>query len=140
MGFHIEETYIPYKPRVFNRHLRFFYGKHCNDIRSVSRKTKKAMLGRKWGKANLKRRINAVVVTPMPYPEPAELSDRFCPKCGCERTRYTGNMSSWPELWTRTYCLRCGFLVATADNSPEVHVLELMRGPNKDEWDPKYWG
>ncbi|MGG4036086.1 SNF2-related protein [Paenibacillus cisolokensis] len=106
----------------------------------LSRKTKKAMLGRKWGKHELRKRIAAVVVTPMPYPEPAELSDQFCPKCGCERTRYTGNMSSWPELWTRTYCLRCGFLVATADNSPEVHVLELMCGPDKDEWDPKYWG
>lgn len=49
-------------------------------------------------------------------------------------------MAYHPELWVRHYCLRCGYLVSEADNSPDVHVLELMLGPQKDEWDPKYWG
>lgn len=139
MGHHIYDIYIPYSEKSFRRHLRHFY-QHDGRVEGLSRKTKKAMLGRRWGKANLKRRINAVVVTPMPYPEEAVLSDRFCPKCGCEATRSTGNMASYPERWERIYCLRCGYLVAESDNSPYVHVLELMCGPDKDDWDPRYWG
>jgi hypothetical protein len=139
MGHHIYDIYIPYSEKSFRRHLLYFF-RNDGRVEGLSRKTKKAMLGRKWGKHELRKRIAAVVVTPRPYPETAELSDRFCPKCGCERTRSTGNMVGYPEVWVRSYCLRCGYLVSEADNSPEVHVLELMCGPDKDDWDPRYWG
>lgn len=140
MGFHIDDMYVPISRRVFQRHCRFYYNKHSEDIGAVSRKTKKFILGKKMGRASLKRRIKAVEVMVHPYPTEAELSDQFCPKCGCDRTRSTGNMAGWPERYERIYCLRCGYLVCESDNSPYVHVLELMRGPEKEDFDPKYWG
>lgn len=140
MGFHIDDMYVPISNRSFQRHCRFFYGKKDGHVRLVSRKTKKFFLGRKMGKAKLRQRIKAVTVTEHPYPQEAELSDRFCPKCGCERTRSSGSMSCYPERWERIYCARCGYLVCESDNSPYVHVLELMCGPDKEEWDEKYWG
>jgi predicted nucleic-acid-binding Zn-ribbon protein len=125
--------------KSYYRHLKFFYGKHDRYVRGVSRKTKKAMLGKRMGRSELKARISAVTVTVKKYPQAAELSDEFCPKCGCDYSKSTGNMAYYPEEWVRTYCLRCGYLVGEADNSPFVHVLELMCGPEKEEFDPKYW-
>lgn len=141
MGFHIDDMFVPISFRAFNRHCRFYYNKHGEDISAVSRKTKKFILGgKKMGKAELKKRIAAVQVTIHKYPREAELSDYFCPKCGCTSTRSTGNMADWPERWSRIYCLRCGYLVGESDNSPYVHVLELMCGPEKEEFDERYWG
>lgn len=125
--------------KSYYRHLKYFYGKHDRDVGYVSRKTKKAMVGKRMGKSELKARISAVTVTVKRYPEPSELSDMFCPKCGCDYSRSTGNMAEYPEEWVRTYCLRCGYLVGEADNSPFVHVLELMCGPENEEFDPNYW-
>lgn len=113
-----------HRPIYANHHEKFFYH-HFDVIRSVSRKTKKHILGKKLNKRELKQRLANVIVTRNPYPQSVTLSDEFCPKCGCERTRSTGNMAHYPEVWVRTYCLRCGFLVGTADNSPYVYALEF---------------
>lgn len=113
-----------YKNHIFDRHLRFFYGKQEGDIRGVSRKTKKALIGKRMGRTKLRARLNDVVITETPYPEAALISDWFCPKCGCELTRSTGNMVEYPELWSRSYCARCRFLVSEADNGRDVHCLE----------------
>jgi ribosomal protein S27AE len=91
----------------------------------VSRKTKKQFLGKRPGKANLNKLLKNVQIIPNKYPQSSTiLPYPFCPKCGCTETRNTGNMAEHPELWVRTYCLRCGFLVGEADNSPFVHALE----------------
>jgi transcription initiation factor IIE alpha subunit len=50
----------------------------------------------------------------------------FCPNCGCEKTRLGYNMAEYPEIWQSEYCLRCGEVVAVADNSPFIHVLHEM--------------
>ncbi|MEV2911439.1 hypothetical protein ABNF65_23245 [Paenibacillus larvae] len=105
------------------RHIGYLY-KHFGQIQRVSRKTKKAILGRKLNKREMKKRLANVVVSKNKYPMEATISDRFCPKCGCEKTRSTENMAGYPDLWVRVYCLRCGFLVEQADNSPFYHALE----------------
>lgn len=107
-----------------SRHDKFFF-KHYGDIRGVSRKTKKYILGRKLNRRQLKQRLAAVLVTKNKYPYSADISDYFCPRCGCEKTKGTGNMAPYPEVWVRDYCLRCGFLVGTVDNSPYVYALEF---------------
>jgi hypothetical protein len=48
----------------------------------------------------------------------------FCPRCGCAWERSTGNTASHPEVYERWFCIRCGFLVAMADNGPPRHALE----------------
>lgn len=106
-----------------NRHEKFLW-KH-GDISAVSRKTKKAILGRKMNKHKLSKRLAVVVITRDSRGRVDDISDVFCPKCGCERERGTGNMVAYPEVWIRDYCLRCGFLVGTADNSPYYHALEF---------------
>ena len=113
------------KEKIRNRHIRHLYFEQCGDIHSVSRKTKKFILGKKMNKRKLKARLAAVVVTKNRYPEPATLSDDFCPKCGCEATRHTDNMAPYPEVWVKETCLRCGFLIGMADNSPWHHALEF---------------
>lgn len=113
------------KEKTRNRHIRHFYFEQSGDIHSVSRKTKKFILGKKMNKRKLKARLAAVDVTKNRYPEPATLSDEFCPKCGCEATRSTGNMAPYPEVWVEEKCLRCGFLVGMADNSPWYRALEF---------------
>jgi len=140
MAFSVEDITFPCSEKTFNRHCRHYYNRHNKDVRALSRKTKKFILGKKCGKATLKRRIAAVEVIINKYPQEADLSDRFCPKCGCNAERSTGNMAEYPERWERRYCERCGYLVGESDNSPFVHVLELMCGPEKEEWDPSYWG
>ncbi|GIO33699.1 hypothetical protein J2TS6_48400 [Paenibacillus albilobatus] len=112
------------KEKNVKKHLKHYF-LHGQDIHSVSRKTKKFIVGKKMNKRNLRARLATVVITKNPYPEPVTLSDEFCPKCGCEASRYTGNMVSYPELWARSYCLRCGFLLGEADNSPWVYALEF---------------
>lgn len=91
--------------------LRLKYGE------KVPRKAKLAILGRKLSKCELRRMITEF--------NPEE-NARFCPVCGCYITWQTGNMASYPERWVKEYCLRCQSLVCVSDNSPYVHVLEIM--------------
>jgi hypothetical protein len=108
------------------RHMSYFF-KHYGDIRSVSRKTKKAIIGTRISRKKLRERLATVVVTRNKYPEPATISDEFCPKCGCESSRTTENMAEYPEVWVKEFCLRCGFLLGMADNSPWVSCLEFPK-------------
>jgi len=92
-------------------------------VSEMNRKTKKAVIGKKMGKSKLRQLLKSVEIVKngkcagiKPY--------TFCPKCGCTHTRSTNNMASYPELWVKIYCARCGFLVEKADNSPYVHALE----------------
>jgi len=88
----------------------------------VSRRTKLYFLGRKMSRKKLRTRLATVVITG--WGNEKDMSDVFCPKCGCEATRYSGNMASYPELWEYGRCARCGHLVEMADNSPWIHALE----------------
>ncbi|OKP97748.1 hypothetical protein [Paenibacillus sp. P46E] len=106
------------------RHIRYFFYKHGANAQQVSRKTKKYILGPKMTKRALKERLSAVIVTKSKYPEPADISDEFCPNCGCESSKTTGNMAEYPEVWVKETCLRCGFLVGMADNSSWDYALE----------------
>ncbi|CAI6024361.1 hypothetical protein PAECIP112173_00380 [Paenibacillus sp. JJ-100] len=112
------------KSTNYKRHLKYYF-QHSDEIKCVSRKTKKFILGKKLNKRKLKERLADVVITENPYPEPATISDDFCPKCGCESAKHTGNMSSYPEVWSQSYCIRCGFLLGEADNSRWYSALEF---------------
>jgi len=115
---------INQKPKSMNLHAKFFY-KHFGEINEVSRKTKKNIIGKKMNKRKLKKRLDAVVVTRNKYPNSATISDYFCPRCGCDSTKSTGNMAEYPELYVQDHCLRCRFLVSEADNSPTYFALEF---------------
>lgn len=110
--------------KKFLTHVKYFFV-NGQDVSLLSRKTKKAIVGKKMNRSKLKKRLAAVVVTENRYPSPATISDEFCPRCGCEGTRSTGNMAPYPEVWVQVFCIRCGFIVGTADNSPWVHALEV---------------
>ena len=93
----------------------------------LSRKFKKFFLGRKLSKKQIKEKILAFEVVHQQkhvYEPTITNQPFFCPWCGCEATRSTGNMVEYPELWDRVYCLRCGKLVSEADNSTYHHVIE----------------
>ena len=91
----------------------------------LPRKVKKAVLGNRINKAKLRKKLASIQIIPQKYPLPYRiLPESFCPKCGCTKTRSTGNMASYPELYEKTYCLRCGYLVEMADNSPSMNCLE----------------
>lgn len=91
----------------------------------LPRKLKKSVLGNWMNKAKLRKRLAGIQIISQKYPLPAKiLPEAFCPKCGCTKTRSTGNMAGYPELYEKSYCLRCGYLVEMADNSPSTHCLE----------------
>ena len=84
----------------------------------LPRKMKKTILGKRMSGSALRRRLAAVVI------ENAVLSDRFCPRCGCESMHSTGNMATYPEVWEKFRCYRCDWLVGEIDNSRFMHCLE----------------
>ena len=93
----------------------------------IPRKAKKAILGTIPTRKALKERISKTVIeTHNPfnntytyqYPD-----DDFCPYCGCELCRSTGNLVSYPEEYEKRYCLRCGALVSYSDNGYVWHAL-----------------
>ncbi|KOC33875.1 hypothetical protein [Clostridium botulinum] len=96
----------------------------------VPRRIKNQILGFKLNENKLRKRIGKLELKidtwangyKVPYVE-----DEFCPKCGCEETYCTGNMAAYPEVWERWYCLRCGVLVAEADNSATIHELVRIK-------------
>lgn len=44
----------------------------------------------------------------------------FCPKCGSKKMYSTENMASYPEMWVKTFCSKCNFLLCLIDNSPPM--------------------
>lgn len=98
------------------------------DGEKIPRKAKKEILGLKISKSKLKKKIKDFKVIKKQkhiYESTVTNIEPFCPKCGYELTRCSGNMAEYPELWERVYCLRCEYLVAEADNSVYYHALEF---------------
>ena len=94
--------------KVKLKHWRRFYNGE-----KLPRKVKKAILGTKPTRKSLKERIAKVKIeTIHPYPynnyEFMYPNDPFCPYCGCNYTRSTGNMAGHPEVWIIGYCAKCG--------------------------------
>jgi hypothetical protein len=97
------------------------------DADRVPRKFKKAWLGPKLSKSRLRKMLaNVVIIDAKNGRDSAEIfPHQFCPKCGCEAVRMTGNKACYPERWDSGFCMRCGFHVIESDNSPYYHCLEL---------------
>lgn len=114
----------------------------------MSRKAKKIILGRKLSKKKIRQKIKHFKVIHHQkhiYESTIANESFFCPWCGCEATRSTGNMVDYPELWEKIYCLRCGQLVCEADNSTYQHVVECIVDGNrmknlKTLWAHGSWG
>lgn len=106
--------------------------KHCETLvtgeaQRLYRRVKKALFGARNSKAQLRRRINGIIVTEHDYPFCATFDQpRFCHKCGCENFYSSGNRVSYPEIWETEYCSRCNTVTGEADNSPFVTELELL--------------
>lgn len=100
----------------------------------LPRKIKKQILGFKLSKNKIRKRINKLEAKTATWANGYKVNyveDEFCPKCGCEEYYSSGEMAEYPETWVRHYCLRCGALVAEADNSAMVHELVWIK--NKEE-------
>lgn len=112
--------------REIRRSLRIL-DKLSEGIR-LSRKEKKSYLGRRISRAQIRRLLRTVKITPCPdWRDGKEIDPfAFCPRCGSQSSRSTGNLEEYPFLLVRGYCGRCGLKVYEADNSPYVHILEIM--------------
>ena len=96
---------------------RFYSGE------KVPRKVKKALIGTKCSKKDLKNRLkNIRVISEDRYG--IMLNDYFCPKCGCNCEKRESHYVEYPEIWNDYYCLRCGYHTAYEDNGPYTHCLE----------------
>lgn len=93
----------------------------------LSRKEKKRIFGKMMSKKELKKKLSEVNIISNAYNCGGArfITEPFCPKCGCEFSVGTGNMTSYPEIYEKHFCSRCGFLVGVADNSPGYHCLEF---------------
>ncbi len=94
----------------------------------LPRKLKKRFLGPRLSKKKLKILLSTVEVIEPPkniFQAPIIKPFLFCPNCGCEKFRGTGNMASYPEHWENFYCLRCNHQVGEIDNSPFYHALQF---------------
>ena len=104
--------------------------KHYNKMyqgEKLSRRVKKIMFGKKPSRKALRLRIErATLVTIKPFENSYTYEwpdDDFCPYCGCEDTRSTGNMTAYPEEWRIEFCRRCDAKVSTHDNGEVWHAL-----------------
>jgi len=85
----------------------------------LPRKVKKSIFGKRLSKKDIRHLIDNIT-----FNEDGELTSReFCPNCGCDFIRGTGNMAYYPEHWENFYCLCCNKLVGSIDNSNFEHVL-----------------
>ena len=83
----------------------------------LPRKIKKFMIGKKVSKSQLKNIIKSYKTG----------DATFCPECGCSAARFYDHGVPYPEVWADFICLRCGYIVATADNSEMTYVFDQMR-------------
>lgn len=110
--------------------MKVNYSKAYTAIRNyetLPRKVKKKILGLKLSKKRLSHLLDSVVVvshSKTMYENPVIKPHLFCPKCGCEEMRGTGNQTIPPEHWEYFHCLRCNWIVGMIDNSPFIHALE----------------
>lgn len=92
------------------------------------RQKKKAIFGYRMSNTKIRKRIKNIKLLDKPKTiyDGFGISDAFCPFCGCDLIKWSGNMVSYPELWETGYCARCGEKIAGADNSPYHHILRDM--------------
>lgn len=83
-----------FSKKTKKRHIRFL-DKHDLRISSISRKTKKFMIGRKLNRRSFRAKI-------------AEGVGDFCRECGCDSIVITTASVDHPELVGTYSCLRCG--------------------------------
>jgi len=98
-------------------HLEYSRGK-------LPRKVKKWLIGTLMKKSKLKALLKKVYVQDHEEYGPIIRPHEFCPKCGCMETIYVDHGVRYPEIWKDQKCMRCNFIVASADNSRWVHSLE----------------
>jgi len=109
--------------KIFNYHRYKYYKRGEYNTKYLTRKEKKAILGKKLSKTKIKLKFKNLKVKVDEY-DVEYLNDvEFCPKCGCECKIYTGSLCGYPEIYEVQYCARCGFIIAFADNSPWIHFL-----------------
>lgn len=113
--------------KIKEKHLIVFY---CGGY--VPRKIRRRILGHKVTKKKLKQMLSSLIITRHPYPKESELSDEFCPKCGCKSLIYYSYEVPYPEVWSELICGRCGFVVGCADNSPFVWTVDDDEGDFTD--------
>lgn len=90
----------------------------------LPRKLKKIILGTKITRKELRDRLAKVYIKEHNKQNGyIELSDYFCPKCGCEITRTINHHVEYPEIWTENFCVRCNEYVGGQDNSWPHHIL-----------------
>lgn len=111
--------------KVKSKHL---YRVLDHDYERIPRKLKKAIFGKRMKRSKLRALLESVTTTEAEYDghkytkvEPFE----FCPCCGCTLTHGGDNRAQYPEVWRTYYCLKCFFPVATEDNGPYTHCLQL---------------
>lgn len=103
----------------------------------LPRKIKKALIGKKMSSTKLRVLLDSVTLgEPIKtmYERREIYPFAFCPKCGCEGYRGSGNLTDYPEHWESFYCLRCKNLVGNIDNSPFIHALECK----ENNYDPRF--
>ena len=103
--------------------MKHFIELVCGDG-DIPKKIKRRIIGHLPNRRRLRSMLDSLVITRMPYPQTAELSDEFCPKCGCRVFRGVNHGVPYPEIWTTSICCKCGFEVGGADNSPFVWAVE----------------
>ena len=103
----------------------------------LPRKIKKRLLGTMMSKSKLERLLKSVKLgDPIKtmYERREILPFSFCPKCGCQGYKGSGNLTSYPEHWEKFNCIRCNNLVGYIDNSPFIHALECA----DNDYDPSF--
>lgn len=118
------------------KHIPKYYNRFLNGDK-IPRKYKKLFLGKCLSKTQIKlalRKLHIIKKIETIYDGYGIDGEVFCLKCGCKEIKSTGNMSSYPELYERDYCARCGHMVAEADNSPYYHeIYEVLSENNYTE-------
>lgn len=112
------------------------YFKRIYSGEKVPRKIKKAILGLRLNKKELKKMIkNTNIVEYSPYNNGYKYKypdKHFCPYCGCVFIDCTGNMAEYPEEYVISYCLRCGEKVSVSDNGYRWHaIMNFKEGLNE---------
>ena len=95
----------------------------------LPRKVKKAVLGLRKTKNQIKEHYRGAIIFLHKYPTSSELTvEIICPKCGCHYQRYNNHNVGYPEVYWEGFCARCNYLMCGADNSPVYQFYELDEG------------
>lgn len=113
------------KNKFLNSAYNKFYGDNETKYKldQLSRKEKLALIGRKQNKNRIIKRLKKSVITI--YKDSTDISDLFCPKCGCSNFTHSGNKAEYPEIYAFSSCIRCHICVGMADNSPMNYYFDI---------------